>query len=72
MSNVHGYRPDPTSNVAIVTAHEELVQIRVLTGLQGGPRRGRNAAKGRPSERDPVPSPAGELPLGAGLTPRCR
>ena len=30
--------PDPTSNVAIVKVHEELVQITVLTGPQGGPR----------------------------------
>ena len=38
MSIVQGHWPDPTSNVAIVKVHEELVQITVLTGPQGGPR----------------------------------
>ncbi len=38
MTNVHGHRLDPTSNVDIVEVHEELVQISVLTGPQGGPR----------------------------------
>ena len=30
MTNVHGHRPDPISNVDLVEVHEELVQIAVL------------------------------------------
>ncbi len=36
VSNVHGHRPDPTADVELIEVHEDLVQITILTGSQGG------------------------------------